>query len=61
VLQAVQRQLLHYSYHVGQIVLLARHFAGPAWRSLSIPKGRSADLEVGRDGRTYVPGDAAAG
>jgi hypothetical protein len=65
VLQAVQRQLVHYGYHVGQIVLLARHHAGPAWRSLSIPRGRSADVEVGRDGRPYVPGEdgppAAAG
>jgi hypothetical protein len=59
VLQAIQRQLLHYSYHVGQIVLLARHWAGPEWRSLSIPRGRSADVEVGRDGRTYVPGTDA--
>jgi hypothetical protein len=55
VLQAVQRQLVHYGYHVGQIVLLARHRAGPAWRSLSIPRGRSADVEVGRDGVPYVP------
>jgi hypothetical protein len=58
--QAIQRQLLHYSYHVGQIVLIARHRAGGAWRSLSIPRGRSADVEVGRDGRPYVPGSGSA-
>jgi hypothetical protein len=53
VLQAIQRQLTHYSYHVGQIVFLARHFAGPRWRSLSIPKGKSKDFDVARDGRPY--------
>ncbi len=41
VLQAVSRQLTHYAYHVGQIVLLARLEAGAAWQSLSVPRGRS--------------------
>jgi hypothetical protein len=53
VLQAIQRQLTHYAYHVGQIVFLARHFAGPHWRSLSIPKGRSKEFDVARNGRPY--------
>lgn len=44
VLQAINRQVAHYSMHVGQIVLLAKHFAGPAWKSLSVPKGASADF-----------------
>lgn len=38
VLQAVNRQFSHYSAHVGQIVLLAKHFAGPRWQTLSMPK-----------------------
>jgi hypothetical protein len=38
VVQAINRQLSHYSAHVGQIVLLAKHFAGPEWKTLSIPK-----------------------
>ena len=38
VVQAINRQLSHYSAHVGQIVLLAKHFAGPRWQTLSIPK-----------------------
>ena len=38
VVQAINRQLLHYSAHVGQIVLLSKHFAGPRWKTLSIPK-----------------------
>jgi hypothetical protein len=41
VLQAINRQLAHYAYHVGQIVYLAKHFAGPKWKSLSIPRGES--------------------
>jgi hypothetical protein len=41
VLQAITRQLLHYAGHVNQIVLLAKHFRGPEWASLSIPKGQS--------------------
>lgn len=58
VMQAVHRQLTHYGYHVGQIVFLARHFAGTRWKSLSIPKGRSKDFEVGKDGKPYRPGGA---
>jgi hypothetical protein len=34
VMQAVDRQVAHYALHVGQIVLLARHFAGHRWRSV---------------------------
>lgn len=41
VLQAITRQLLHYAGHVNQIVLLAKHFRGTEWKSLSIPKGQS--------------------
>ena len=40
VVQAVNRQVSHYSAHVGQIVLLAKHFAGPRWQTLSIPRKR---------------------
>ena len=38
VVQAINRQLSHYSAHVGQIVLLAKHYAGSRWQTLSIPK-----------------------
>lgn len=38
VLEAINVQVAHYAYHVGQIVQLARHLAGPAWKSLSIPR-----------------------
>jgi len=40
VLEAINQQLTHYAYHVGQIVQLARHLAGPAWKSLSIARKR---------------------
>ncbi len=39
-IEAINRALGHQAYHVGQIVLLAKHFAGENWRSLSIPKRR---------------------
>src|SRR5271154_2674790 len=42
VTQAINRQVAHYSYHVGQIVFLAKHFASANWTSLSVPRGKSA-------------------
>src|SRR5690606_28598747 len=39
--QALHRSLAHTAYHVGQIVYLAKAFAGPGWTSLTIPKGGS--------------------
>jgi hypothetical protein len=42
VLEAINRQLTHYAEHIGQIILLAKHFRGAEWKSLSIPKGQSA-------------------
>jgi hypothetical protein len=43
VVDALNRSVTHAAYHVGQIVYLARHFASPNWKTLSIPKGRSAE------------------
>ena len=42
VIEALNRSVAHAASHVGQIVYLARHFAGDAWTSLTIPKGASA-------------------
>jgi hypothetical protein len=39
--EAVNRQLAHYAYHVGQIVFIGRMLKGNEWASLSIPKGHS--------------------
>ena len=44
VMQAVNRQLAHYAYHVGQIVMLAKHFAHDRWQSLSVPRNRSGEF-----------------
>ena len=44
VMQAINRQLTHYAYHVGQIVYLAKHFAGPDWNALTIPRRKSAEF-----------------
>ncbi len=41
VVQAVNRGLTHAAYHVGQIVLLAKHFASADWKTLSIPRRQS--------------------
>ena len=40
VVEALNRSVTHTAYHVGQIVYLARHFASPNWKTLSIPKRR---------------------
>ena len=44
VMQAIHRQVTHYTYHVGQIVLLARQFRGGEWHWLTIPPGRSEEF-----------------
>jgi len=48
VLQAINRQLAHYSYHTGQIVYLAKHFATASgkWTALTIPRKRSAEFNA---------------
>jgi hypothetical protein len=40
VVQALDRQVTHHSYHVGQIVFLAKHLRSTAWKNLSVPKKR---------------------
>lgn len=44
VMQAINRQVAHYSYHVGQIVFLAKHLTSNGWKSLSVPRNKSADF-----------------
>ncbi len=46
VIEAINRQLTHYAYHVGQIVFLARHYTGSNWQSLSIPRNKSDDFNA---------------
>jgi Protein of unknown function (DUF1572) len=42
IVQAINRQLTHYAYHIGQIVFMAKHFRSTEWKSLSIPKNKSS-------------------
>jgi Protein of unknown function (DUF1572) len=51
VIRAVDRGVAHACYHVGQVVLLAKHFAGPEWRTLSIPRGQSQTFNERMRGR----------
>jgi hypothetical protein len=44
VMQAINRQMAHYASHCGQIVLLAKHFQHHQWKSLSVPKNKSAEV-----------------
>lgn len=44
VVEALNRQLMHYAFHIGQIVMLAKHFKSVDWQTLSVPKNRSADF-----------------
>lgn len=44
VIQAINRQLMHYANHIGQIVFLAKHFRSAQWESLSVPRNRSAEF-----------------
>ncbi len=46
VAQAINRQLMHYANHIGQIVFLAKHFHAHDWKTLSIPRNRSAEFNT---------------
>ncbi len=55
VMQAINHQIAHYSYHVGQIVFLAKHSAAQTagiWQALTVPRGKSgqftSDVATGR-------------
>jgi hypothetical protein len=43
VLEAIERQMAHYAYHVGQIVYTGKQLKNEDWESLSIPKGKSEE------------------
>ena len=46
IVQAVNRQMMHYAQHIGQIVLLAKHFRSSEWKSLSIPRNLSTEFNA---------------
>jgi uncharacterized protein DUF1572 len=45
-LGAAQRSFGHYADHIGQLILLAKHFAGANWKTLSVPRGQSEELNA---------------
>ncbi|RZJ28978.1 MAG: DUF1572 domain-containing protein [Flavobacterium sp.] len=51
VMEAINRQLAHYPYHIGQIVFYAKMLKNGAWESLSIPKNKSHDYNSDKFGR----------
>jgi hypothetical protein len=56
VTEAINRQLSHYPYHIGQIVFLGKLIKGHQWKSLSIPKGQSKDFNVKKFGKAKSRG-----
>lgn len=46
VMQAINRSITHIAYHVGQITFLAKHAAGPEWRTLTVPRGKSSEFNA---------------
>jgi len=54
VMQAINRQIAHYAYHCGQIVFLAKHFKASDWKSLTVPRNKSADFN-----RRVLAGEAS--
>ncbi|HEX4962313.1 MAG TPA: DUF1572 family protein [Thermoanaerobaculia bacterium] len=56
VIKAINRQLTHYGYHVGQIVFLAKHFASDHWKTLSVPRGGSSAFNAAKMGKARPPG-----
>lgn len=54
VMQAINRQVAHYSYHCGQIVMLAKHFRSTEWKSLTVPRNRSGEFN-----RRVLAGEAS--
>ena len=57
VVEAINRQLTHYGEHTGQIVLLAKHFRAGQWKSLSIPRGKSAEFNQAMAAREKTSGE----
>lgn len=51
VLEAINRQIAHYSYHVGQIVYISKLRSRDEWKSLSIPRNKSDEYNAGKFSR----------
>ncbi len=55
VVQAINRALVHYAGHIGQIIFLAKHLAGERWQTLTIPRGKSEEFQA--TGKPYLQDD----
>jgi len=55
VVQAINRTLVHYAGHVGQIIFLSKHLAGERWQTLTIPRGKSEEFNA--TGKPYLQDD----
>ncbi|MCH7805458.1 MAG: DUF1572 family protein [Acidobacteria bacterium] len=55
VVQAINRALVHYAGHIGQIIVLAKHWAGERWQTLTIPRGKSEEFHA--TGNPYLQDD----
>ena len=44
--EAINRQMTHYAYHIGQIAFLAKHFRAKDWKTLSVPRGQSGEFNA---------------
>jgi Protein of unknown function (DUF1572) len=55
VLEALNRALMHYAQHIGQIIFLAKHIRGAEWKTLSIPRGKSEEHKI------QAPGEFSKG
>lgn len=51
VIQAVNRQIAHYASHIGQIIFLSKHFRFADWKTLSIPRNKSAEFNRSMESR----------
>jgi hypothetical protein len=60
VLQALNRQVAHYAYHVGQIVFLAKHLRSADWKSLSVPRGKSEEFNRSMEQRPTMADKSAS-
>ncbi len=61
VLQAINRQVMHSAYHIGQIAFLAKHWKGSDWQTLSVPKGQSEQFNAKKIAAMKKGGSAAVG
>ena len=48
VVEAINRQLTHYPYHIGQMIFIGKMLKGNQWENLSIPKGKSVEYNTGK-------------